>query len=620
MTIQISGVQLGGGSGTGATTLSGLSDVSINSPLDGQYLRFNGTTHKWQNSFIDHDVYNYLNTSLTSSGGIVLTKSPYTIDIGLNLPDVNASVGTYGDSTHVPRITVDSKGRITAVSLVTITGGGGTGAVTSFNTRQGDVVLTGLDVTNALAPQPNSIVSSGTATTSNLAWTRNANYIGGTPGYVNSVIYTRTTAGANTTSFEWGITGVVDNYSNAGENVGIYGQGNKYSTTGPTWGMVAEARDHTGNAVVSNSGGLVGLEVDVFANGDDTLERRIGIDVVVGPGITGGAKGIAYDGVRVGATNNNNLVGAFKYAFNVLSADNAGLLLQNTGTSGILSKGAHTVGIDLSQATHQSSALKIKSGDRIALDTDGNFTFRYNVTNGYIEFFNGSTRHGYINITSGADVDFASGGTSTGTVTSLSINTANGFAGSVANSTTTPAVTLSTNVVGVVKADGTAISAATAGTDYVSPTVTTNFTALQTFSGSSTAFGAALKNAKELTLVISAAPSATQNIYISQGASTYFTVSATTNWTFNIAFSSSTALNSAMSINDTVTVALITTQGSTAYYPSVFQIDGTTITPKWLGATAPSSGNASSVDVYHYTITKIANSTYTVLASQSQYK
>lgn len=56
-----------------------------------------------------------------------------------------------------------------------------------------------------------------------------------------------------------------------------------------------------------------------------------------------------------------------------------------------------------------------------------------------------------------------------GTVTSASVVSANGFAGSVANATSTPVFTLSTTITGVLKGDGTAISAATAGTDYVSP-------------------------------------------------------------------------------------------------------------------------------------------------------
>jgi len=57
----------------------------------------------------------------------------------------------------------------------------------------------------------------------------------------------------------------------------------------------------------------------------------------------------------------------------------------------------------------------------------------------------------------------------TGTVTSVSVVSSNGFAGTVANATTTPAITLTTSITGVLKGDGTAISAATAGTDYVAP-------------------------------------------------------------------------------------------------------------------------------------------------------
>lgn len=61
-----------------------------------------------------------------------------------------------------------------------------------------------------------------------------------------------------------------------------------------------------------------------------------------------------------------------------------------------------------------------------------------------------------------------------GTVTDVSIVSANGFAGSVATSTSTPAITLTTSVTGVLKGNGTAISAATAGTDYQAPiTLTT---------------------------------------------------------------------------------------------------------------------------------------------------
>ncbi|MCD6503702.1 MAG: hypothetical protein J7K58_05735, partial [Euryarchaeota archaeon] len=59
---------------------------------------------------------------------------------------------------------------------------------------------------------------------------------------------------------------------------------------------------------------------------------------------------------------------------------------------------------------------------------------------------------------------------SNGTVTSVSVVSANGLAGTVATATTTPAITLSTSVTGMLKGNGTAISAATPGTDYSSGT------------------------------------------------------------------------------------------------------------------------------------------------------
>ena len=57
-----------------------------------------------------------------------------------------------------------------------------------------------------------------------------------------------------------------------------------------------------------------------------------------------------------------------------------------------------------------------------------------------------------------------------GTVTSVSVVSANGLAGTVANSTTTPAITLTTTITGILKGNGTAISAAVSGTDYAPAT------------------------------------------------------------------------------------------------------------------------------------------------------
>jgi hypothetical protein len=66
-------------------------------------------------------------------------------------------------------------------------------------------------------------------------------------------------------------------------------------------------------------------------------------------------------------------------------------------------------------------------------------------------------------------LSWSSADAASGTVSSVSIATANGFSGSVATASTTPVITLTTGVTGLLKGNGTAISAAIAGTDYLLP-------------------------------------------------------------------------------------------------------------------------------------------------------
>ena len=68
------------------------------------------------------------------------------------------------------------------------------------------------------------------------------------------------------------------------------------------------------------------------------------------------------------------------------------------------------------------------------------------------------------------------GGGGSGTVTNISVVTTNGFAGTVATSTTTPAITLATTVTGILKGNGTTISAAIAGIDYLAGPLTGDVT------------------------------------------------------------------------------------------------------------------------------------------------
>jgi len=82
----------------------------------------------------------------------------------------------------------------------------------------------------------------------------------------------------------------------------------------------------------------------------------------------------------------------------------------------------------------------------------------------------------YVQTDGSGNLSFVTPTVGSGTVSSVSVVTANGLAGTVANPTTTPAITLSTSITGLLKGNATAISAATAGTDYVTPTGTETLT------------------------------------------------------------------------------------------------------------------------------------------------
>ena len=146
-----------------------------------------------------------------------------------------------------------------------------------------------------------------------------------------------------------------------------------------------------------------------------------------------------------------------------------------------------------------------------------------------------------------------------------------------------------------------------------------SFTNKQTFTGSSSVISSKFANALEGVTVSATAATGTINYDVTTQSVLYYTSNASANWTVNFRASSGTTLNTAMATGEAITVVFMVTQGSTAYYNNAVTIDGTSVTPKWQGGSAPTTGNASSIDIYSYTIIKTASATYTVLASQIQF-
>lgn len=117
------------------------------------------------------------------------------------------------------------------------------------------------------------------------------------------------------------------------------------------------------------------------------------------------------------------------------------------------------------------------------------------------------------------------GGGGTGTVTSVSVVSANGFAGTVATASTTPAITLKTTITGLLKGNGTAISAAAAGTDYVAPTTTVNGHALSanvTVTASDVGLGSVTNDAQTKAAIVPNTAPAAGNLLVGNAGGTAY--------------------------------------------------------------------------------------------------
>jgi len=261
-----------------------------------------------------------------------------------------------------------------------------------LQTSTGATVTGGtVDNLTSINDPTNTYVNTFTVTsfpsTSSIALNRNANYTGGTVGYVNSLVYLVDTAQPGITSNEWTLTSVMNNYCtnvNGAQNVGGYLQGNKYST-GPTWGGTVEVREMvaTNNPVA----GTVGLEVDVRSNGTDTGGARVGIDVVCTRFNTSGAATTTSYGVRV-QNNNDTTNSLISNAFSAYQCNVA-------------------VAFDCAYATVSSGSLRMASNVPILFDTVGVNQLYYDGTALRYDTLVSSTRTQIWKVTPGTRAEFS---------------------------------------------------------------------------------------------------------------------------------------------------------------------------------------------------------------------
>jgi hypothetical protein len=193
--------------------------------------------------------------------------------------------------------------------------------------------------------------------------------------------------------------------------------------------------------------------------------------------------------------------------------------------------------------------------------------------------------------------------------------------GTLSNLTVSGNITIDTNTLFVDSANNRV------GIGTASPTTTLDVSgeALVSYITTGTTTTSALPNlvttfSKEKISVTGAGLAAESNISLSTASIYYYNADATANSNINLYYThTSGTLDSKMLTGECATFAIIIQNGATAYWPSVFKIDGNTVTPKWQGGTAPTGGNASSNDIYVYNIIKTGANAFTVFASQTKF-
>lgn len=575
-----------------------------------------------------------------ASTGLSLSTSNY-----FSIATTTVTAGTYGGVSSVPVLAINAQGQVTSASTapisITATQVSGAGTVTSVDVSGG---LTGLSYNGGPITSSGTITASGTlgvgyggtsATTAIAAFntlaptttsgdiiyrtsTGNVRLAIGSSGQLLTasngvpVWVTSTTSGAGTVTYvdvSGGLTGLTYNGGpvtasgtiTASGTLGL-GYGGTSATTAIAAFNVLAPTTTSGDLIYRTSTGNVRLAI---GSSGQLLTASGGVPVWISPSssgtvnyvdVSGGGTGLSFNGGPITASGTITATGTLGVGYGGTSATTAiaaFTALSPTTTSGdLIYRG--TAGSNVRLAIGSSGQVLTSSGGVPIWSNAFAGTVNYvDVSGGNTGLtFNGGPVTASGTITASGTLVVSAGGTGAATLT------------------------------GVLKGTGTtAITAATAGTDYVSPIVATNFTAKQTFAGATSILAAAFTNAGETVTLSTLAATGTLNYDITTQSVLYYTGNSTANFIPNFRGSSGNTLTSILATGQSVTAVWAVTMGTTAFYSTAVQVDGSasTVTLKWQGGAAPTAGNASSVDAYTYTIIKTASTSFTVLAAQTQF-
>ncbi len=200
------------------------------------------------------------------------------------------------------------------------------------------------------------------------------------------------------------------------------------------------------------------------------------------------------------------------------------------------------------------------------------------------------------------------------TLTTPTLGTASATAIELGHATDT---TLARSSAGVITVEGVAVPTISSTSTFRNKTLTSPVINTATYTGGSFSDAIVKGLNEDVNVQALAAGATTINFEVSTASIWYYTTSATANHTLNFRYSSTVSLNTFMAVGDSLTVVWLNTNGATAYYPSAFQVDTVSVTPKVPAAIT--AGNASAIDAYSFTIIKTASATWTVLETQTKF-
>jgi hypothetical protein len=148
-----------------------------------------------------------------------------------------------------------------------------------------------------------------------------------------------------------------------------------------------------------------------------------------------------------------------------------------------------------------------------------------------------------------------------------------------------------------------------------------NISSAGTSAWTSTLNNLVLVSPEESFVSTATAAGGTVTVDVATSGITYSTGTSTSNFIINLQANSTATLSSILNVGNSITHTYMATNGTGAFGGTAVRIDGTAVTTLWQGGSAPTGGNASSVDAYTITVFKTATTpTYVVFGSQTQFK